>query len=394
MNIDVVIFDLVGWLVIVEAAAIALIRVEKPVDALEYMQLSENVYRIRSFSYDGITPTRDRQPLYPLFLVVFYWSLGQHPLIVKIVQALLGLATFLLILKIYLQITSERRLLLPSILIACYLPIWVNCVYLLTETLTIFWVTLGLYLLIRGIKSDSKVALLLGGGIFALGALTRPICISLLLLGAVFTVLFSRGGRRWLPQVSWYLVAALIVLLPWTIRNKVSTGSFTPLSSEGQAHLLFASGPDTQERREQYLAASAAERDSLVNNVNAYSSLAKGIASNPFGFAWRGVKRIFWVWTYFPGTRDYFGILLFRLSSYLAQLLLIGFAVFGLYHLERRERWLLLLAPVSFSLVLFFSGATSRFILPAMPAVIVGFAYGFVMLLRNTAKKMGIRARL
>ena len=63
-------------LVIVEAAAIALIRVEKPVDALEYMQLSENVYRIRSFSYDGITPTRDRQPLYPLFLVVFYWSLG------------------------------------------------------------------------------------------------------------------------------------------------------------------------------------------------------------------------------------------------------------------------------------------------------------------------------
>lgn len=381
-------------LVILQAVAVALIEVEKPVDTLEYRRFAENLYEQGIYSYDGETPSRDRQPLYPMFLVIFYWFPGESELVVKLVQAVLGVITFIFAMLIYRSIIGEFKLTLPSLLLALYVPLWVNCAYLLTEALTIFLVTLGLYFLILAIQNNSQRACFVSGAAFALGVLTRPICIAPLLFGVLLVAFLPRNRLHRLPRVTMYLLAAVLVLLPWALRNGMSTGTFTPLSSEGQAHLIYASGPDTEERRETYLHATITERDSLLQNVNAWETLVEGVASNPAGFIWRGIKRVAWVWSYFPGTRDYFETLFFRIASHAVQLILIVFAVVGLAGVGTRERFLLLLLPVSFSLVLFFSGATSRFLLPAMVPVVLAALFGVILLVRQLSAAIGVRARV
>ena len=80
-------------------------------DGKEYLSISRNVYEGNGFAVDADLyddwkphheekPTRMRQPLYPLFLVVFYWFLGENILIVQICQIVLNLLSFFLIYRI------------------------------------------------------------------------------------------------------------------------------------------------------------------------------------------------------------------------------------------------------------------------------------------------------
>ena len=63
-----------------QGAAIAILE---PVryDSHEYLALSHNLFWGCRYSYDGVNPTRMRQPLYPLFLAASYWAAGQHLLL-------------------------------------------------------------------------------------------------------------------------------------------------------------------------------------------------------------------------------------------------------------------------------------------------------------------------
>ncbi len=370
-------------LIIIQGLCIAFVRAEHPVDALEYLRFSENLYKHGIYSYDGVVASRDRQPLYPLLLLVFYWALGRSEFVVKIVQFFIGLSTYLLMLKIYLLTIKDRRILLPGILLACYLPLWINCVFILTESLTFFFLVAALYAFIKGVYSESPAAFAVSGGIFALSVLTRPNCVAPLVLGIPLIIYLYRDKMRWLRRVALYVITALLVLLPWAVRNKLSTGSLTPLSSEGLSHLIFSAGPDTPERRDAYYYATVPERDSLATNLHPYSILFNGIIDDPLAFTWRGIERILWVWSYFPGTRDYFGNPFLWTITHLAQWVLLALALFGLIRAGSRERLLLLLLPVSLSLILFFAVATSRYILPAMPTVVILAVFGLTELFRR-----------
>ncbi len=61
-------------------------------DGKEYLSISGNVYAGNGFAvdgnlfddfrpYNGEKPTRMRQPIYPIFLVIFYWFLGEKSLL-------------------------------------------------------------------------------------------------------------------------------------------------------------------------------------------------------------------------------------------------------------------------------------------------------------------------
>jgi hypothetical protein len=191
-----------------------------------------------------------------------------------------------------------------------------------------------------------------------------------------------------LRQMTVLYLFLLLVLLPWAIRNYITLGDFLPISNEGAHNLVYAAGPDTPERRGEFLYRGAA--DSTMKESSAVREALTEVRKAPFEFLWRGVRRVVWVWTYFPGTRDYFHLLSARVVSHLAQIALLAMAIFGLSRVTRQARALLLFAPLAFSLLFLITYAISRYLLPVMPFVIVAAAIGADSLLAKARRKFSL----
>ncbi|TDI97298.1 MAG: hypothetical protein E2O76_10190, partial [Caldithrix sp.] len=118
-------------------------------DGKEYLSISRNVYEGNGFAVDADLyddwkphheekPTRMRQPLYPLFLVVFYWFLGENILIVQIFQIVLNLLSFFLIYRIIVNSFKEKLWPWTLVIIGVYWPVWIWANAILSESLYIF----------------------------------------------------------------------------------------------------------------------------------------------------------------------------------------------------------------------------------------------------------------
>ena len=213
-------------------------------DSREYLSIAESIYHGRGYAiagapfpgfetFQGESPTRMRQPLYPLYLVLFYWCLGKSSLAVQISQMILNLLTFYLLFMIAYKTFGEKLWAGTLIGLAIYFPLWLASSVLLTETLFTF--LLALFMLnmlnVLGLKRN-VVSLLVGGVVLGLIVLTRPIGMALCFLG-FFLMWFHLGLQEALIRWGGVLIVCLAVLFPWFLRNAVVLGDCTPLSSDG-----------------------------------------------------------------------------------------------------------------------------------------------------------------
>ncbi|NIW41373.1 MAG: hypothetical protein GWN27_12890 [candidate division Zixibacteria bacterium] len=100
------------------------------------------------------------------------------------------------------------------------------------------------------------------------------------------------------------------------------------------------------------------------------------ILSKPFSFLWRGMQKVVMVWTNFPGTREFKEIYLIILSKTL-QFGILFFTLIGFIKTEKKFAIVLILPAVFYSLILFFTYATTRFTVPALPFLLILTAKGF-----------------
>src|SRR3989304_211287 len=123
-------------------------------DSHEYLSISKNIYEKGEYSvinqnfddfnkFAGESPTRMRQPVYPLFLTISYWLFGRSTFLVLIIQFFLNLITFLLIMKSTELIFRDRLFWGSKYLIAIYFPFWVLSAFIFTESLFSFLLTLS-----------------------------------------------------------------------------------------------------------------------------------------------------------------------------------------------------------------------------------------------------------
>ena len=363
---------------IISVVSIATVDQKIEQDAAEYMQLAENLHKLGQYTYDGESVSRARQPLYPFLLNIIYWKLGQNLLVVKLFQAILGLISYILIMAIFRDWFPDLSPVLTGIIVGGYIPLWVNCAYILTESLGIFLIVAYIKILKTGLQTGNVYRLALSGIVLAMAILTKPIAISLLLLVWVPVIFYQKtGGRRFISVAS-ILIGASLLLLPWSVRNYVQCGFFTPLSAEGGGHLLFASGETPPKAAHLHIEADPKQRTSTEKGLMKIA--LKNVISNPVGIAWRGIKRVIWVWTYFPGSRNFSDNTLCKFISYLAQWLLLILAAIGLSRVPSRFRALLIYPLLSFSLVFMFSYATARHLIPVMPFLLIATAIGILEL--------------
>lgn len=355
----------------IELAAIWFIDVTIEADAGEYVQISGNLAAKGIYSFDGETPTRLRQPVYPLFLYLVYWQLGQSYAVVRLLQALVGIVAFVLILRSYDYLLPRSGLRWASIIVGSYFPLWINCVFILTEMLTICGVALFVYWLVRSVCEVRLRPAVWCGLALGLCILTRPIALSLLLL---VWLPFLLPARRRLLRLAVLIGTTVVVVMPWAVRNGAATGVFTPISAELTYHSLYTRVHNAEVPGDSLKSyPELAQRGG--SDTQAVGALWRSFASDPLRFTINGVGRMLYAWSYFPGSRNYFDRPALRVLSHSIQgLMLLGIVV-GLLLVDRRARVLLLYPALCFSSVLILTEAISRSLLPIMPPLLLALAF-------------------
>ncbi|MDD5713020.1 MAG: glycosyltransferase family 39 protein [Smithellaceae bacterium] len=207
-------------------------------DQQVYNQLAVNLLMGHGFSQSPVPPYRPsivRTPGYPAFLALIYMVFGiEHFEAVRIAQILLMSLSALILFAMAFLISNNKLVALLSLLFFSfygfnyYSGLGVYS-YLFTESLVIFIINASILLLIVSMRQHSITLSFTLGIVLALAMLTRPSNLLLPLVIALF-ILWVRFSRQTITSVIFMLLAIVIVVSPWTIRNHLQFGKFIPLS--------------------------------------------------------------------------------------------------------------------------------------------------------------------
>ena len=241
-----------------------------------------------------------RPPLYTLFLAGIIYlgdSLLQQ---LRFVQALLSAATIPFVYLLTLEVArwfsvpakAERAALIAAALSALSFTLAANATELLSETLFLFGLTVTLWLLLWALRQGSWIAALLAGlGVGAL-CLVRSVALPLLPLGLLW-LLFGSRGRRILPSIA-FVVMALLIITPWSVRNYTTYGGLILIDTTGAENLWLDNDPMGREFVKAQLYAMGDDR--LARQQLASRRGIEVIIADPERFAskaWRELRSFF-----------------------------------------------------------------------------------------------------
>ena len=210
-------------------------------DPAAYQMLGEAVARGDGYQYAipdggdvpaGLYPTAYYPPGYPLFLGVLFWLVDLLPFDVDNLAALVAANVVLSVVTIPLVFAVGRRLngVAAGLVAAGVMAVLPNAIFhtgvALTETLFLFLLVLMLLLAVasRAVgQAPGRWRLVAIGVLFALSALVRPV--SLVLLPAFLVLWWPAGVKVALRRTAFVAVAAVLVILPWTVRNAITMDS-------------------------------------------------------------------------------------------------------------------------------------------------------------------------
>jgi len=207
-----------------------------------YDEIALNVIQGNGYRVHSTEPLNTvRPPLYTLFLMMIFTVFGQARWIIVLVQALLQVMTCFLLYRLTERMTgSIATAKAAAILLAVYPQSMLYGSMYLTESLfTLLLVATALVYLNLVSENDSKRSLVLGV-VLGLSALTRPVSMLLMLPLILLYIVKTRSVNvksRFLNSVL-VILAFVVTIVPWTVRNYQCTGKIIPISSRGGAFSL------------------------------------------------------------------------------------------------------------------------------------------------------------
>ena len=340
-------------------------------DSKEYDALGWSLASGRGFGIDEV-PSTYRAPGYPFFLSIIYVLFGHSYAAVKIIQSLIGSLTCLFVFLIGERLFTKRVGVIAAGVAAVYPYLVVYTGVLLSETLFVFLSMGFLYLLVR--LSPAFTWWQAGSAGLLLGAmnLTRPV----ILLFPIF--LFFWGWARFGTKVKAAILTGVVlgsmclVVLPWTLRNYLVTGSFVLIAAHpiwgalyGANNPTIVQDPDT--------IGGWVPPDQMEDPRSAYLSFMRHyFLHEPLELLRLELHKLKRFWSVFPKTtyRD-------RVISLFSYGLLLPLFLTGVVlSLQLPEKpWILLTWILYFNLIaLVFYGST-RFRLPVEPVLILFGAF-------------------
>jgi 4-amino-4-deoxy-L-arabinose transferase-like glycosyltransferase len=203
-------------------------------DASAYHLLAENLAHgrgyIRPFDWQllgRVRPTAEYPPLFPAVLSVFA-RLSVHSVeSQRFVGAAIGSCTVAFVGLIGRRVATPTVGLVAAVLAAISPMLFLSEAILMAETLYVALVALALLLAYRALEAPSYGRFAALGAAIGLATLTRA---EGLLLGLILVIPLCVRLRRGMFAVTAIGVAVLVVV-PWTVRNAAKFHSFVPVSN-------------------------------------------------------------------------------------------------------------------------------------------------------------------
>ncbi len=188
-------------------------------------------------------------PGYTVFVAALLAVSGRSLLAVKLAQVLLGSLSVLLVLALGRAWFGERAGLAAAWLAALYPNLVAFTHYLWSETLFVFLLLAGLVALSRQDGPPRPSAAALAGVLLGLAALTRAALVYFLPLLSVWLLVVHRRQRHAALAAAVVPAVALLVILPWTVRNTLLHGGFVLIETNAPYNLWRGNGPGALEDR-------------------------------------------------------------------------------------------------------------------------------------------------
>jgi 4-amino-4-deoxy-L-arabinose transferase-like glycosyltransferase len=206
-------------------------------DANDYHRLATGLVQGSGYVNAGGAATAWRPPGYPMFLAAIYKIVGVDLLRVTLVQALVGALTVLLLIALAALLLDWSRALVAGVIAAIYPGfVWLPRL-LLSENLSLFLLLLSLVVIVLFFKTSRILWMILFGVLCGLNTLVRGTNL-FLPMAVVFGLIFIRWRSRslnWNQLVAPLLVlviALVLTLLPWTIRNYQVFHQWIPIATQ------------------------------------------------------------------------------------------------------------------------------------------------------------------
>lgn len=338
--------------------------------------------------------TAMREPVMVLLFAAAAWLLGPSVSSAFLVELLLYLGILILVYYLARRIATLPAALLAAFFWVFYLPLgrlFQNNTGDLSAT---FWFALGMIFFLRALRRPRLSDLLAAGVSAGLAALSRSALLApagilflFLLFGALST---NRPAPRWnFRPAAVFLIALLLTLSPWLVRNQMvfSRPLMTSLSGYNlfrhnspiqTSNYLRYVGPDEAEQRVQELlratpTLSGTENEAQMDTIYQRAAL-QIIVAHPWRYLTLSLYRFFPLWfnvSVIDGWQQQDTLIL------LQQIFLLVTALVGAFRL-RPHPWLFIFCIVSFNAAFMAVDAQIRYLTPLMPLVMCLSAAGLV----------------
>lgn len=205
--------------------------------------LAWNLVTSGSFTLDGVTPSAHAGPLYPAILAVFYAVVGHRPEWVVYLHVGFDIIAGLCIYMVGARLFHPWIGALAAAALFLYPAYWTYDPRIRSESLLTCLFSAWLWAMVV-CRSSTGIFSFVGSGLLAgLTILCKPVAIVLAIVLIGFAWLGTDAVRVRTARATIYLLACLLVVLPWTLRNYRAFDLVIPVSAGVGAGLWMGSDP-------------------------------------------------------------------------------------------------------------------------------------------------------
>ncbi|MBI3806551.1 MAG: glycosyltransferase family 39 protein [Nitrospirae bacterium] len=205
--------------------------------------LAWNLVTLGAFTIDGTTPSAHVGPLYPSVLAVFYGVVGHRPEWVPYLHAACDVGASVCIFYVGKRLFGSWIGAITAAAMFLYPTYWTYDPRIRSESLLTLLMSAWLWVTVICLSS-TRMVFFVGAGVLAgLVILCKPVTILLAVVLISLSFLGTDSFRVRMTRASLYLLACLLVVLPWTMRNYQAFGMVIPVSAGVGAGLWMGSDP-------------------------------------------------------------------------------------------------------------------------------------------------------
>jgi 4-amino-4-deoxy-L-arabinose transferase-like glycosyltransferase len=205
--------------------------------------LAWNLVTSGSFTMDGMTPSAHAGPLYPAVLAVFYTVFGHRPEWVVYLHVSFDIIAALCIFQVGAKLFHPWIGALAAAALFLYPAYWTYDPRIRSESLLTCLLSAWLWAMVV-CRSSARMFSFVGAGLLAgLTILCKPVTIVLAIALISLACFGTDSVRVRTARASLYLLACLLMVLPWTMRNYRAFDQVIPVSAGVGAGLWMGSDP-------------------------------------------------------------------------------------------------------------------------------------------------------